>query len=71
MKLKDHLEQNNTPEALRARMRAHKVKSIVEYYLDSMTLREALTTLDDMLYKQFDSLPQAVIESKYNDIFER
>lgn len=69
-KLKDYLlEQSQaSPEALRRRL---MVQSIAEYYIETMTLREALASLEEQFVKQLDNMPTHVLQSEYAKIFER
>jgi hypothetical protein len=69
MKLKDHIEERETNAE--ARIRYLKTQSLVEYYIESMTLREALTTLEDILYKQYDNMPNEVLTKEYDKVFNR
>lgn len=69
MKLKDHIEERETNAE--ARIRHLKTQSLVEYYIESMTLREALTTLEDIMYKQYDMMPTEVLRQEYNKVFNR
>jgi len=69
MKLKDHLEERQTNAE--ARIRHLKTQSLVEYYIESMTLREALTTLEDILYRQYDNMPNEVLTKEYDKVFNR
>ena len=70
MKLKDHLmEQQEKPSE--GRIRRLMAKSLVEYYIEHMTLREALSALEDMYHIQYDNMPTEVLTKEYNKVFNR
>lgn len=70
MKIKDYLIEHSetSREARRRRLLA---QAIVEYQIECMTLREAQGTLEELLYKQVDTMPTDVLQSEYNKIFNR
>lgn len=69
-KLKDYLIEHSETSS-EARRRRLLAQSIVEYQMESMTLREALGTLEELLYKQVDIMPTQVLQLEYNKIFNR
>lgn len=70
MEMKEQvLEHAETPRE--AHVRLLMIQAIVEYHLEAMTLREAHTTLEGILFKQLDNMPPEVLKSKYDKIFNR
>lgn len=70
MKLKDYLEEQRETSS-EARRRHLLSQGIVEYYIESMTLREALGALEEMLHRQYDIMPTEVLQQEYDKIFNR
>ena len=70
MKIKDYLIEHSETSS-EARRRRLLAQAIVEYQMEGMTLREALGTIEELLYKQVDIMPTDVLQSEYDKIFNR
>lgn len=69
-KIKDHY-YNDAETHSEQLVRRLMVKQLAEYRVETTTLRELLTLLQEQVEKEYDNLPNAVLIEEYNKLFNR
>lgn len=69
-KIKDHY-YNDASTSSEPLIRHLMVKQLAEYRVETTTLRELLTALQEQAEKEYDNLPNAVLIAEYNKLFNR
>lgn len=69
-KIKDHY-YNDASTSSEPLVRRLMVKQLAEYRVETTTLRELLTALQEQAEKEYDNLPNAVLIAEYNKLFNR
>ena len=69
-KIKDHY-YNDATTSSEPLIRHLMVKQLAEYRVETTTLRELLTALQEQAEKEYDNLPNAVLIAEYNKLFNR
>lgn len=69
-KIKDHYYNDASPSS-EPLIRHLMVKQLAEYRVETTTLRELLTALQEQAEKEFDMLPNAILKQEYDKLFNR
>ena len=69
-KIKDHY-YNDASTSSEPLIRHLMVKQLAEYRVETTTLRELLTALQEQAEKEYDMLPTVILKQEYDKLFNR
>lgn len=69
-KIKDHY-YNDASTSSEPLIRHLMVKQLAEYRVETTTLRELLTALQEQAEKEYNMLPNAILKQEYDKLFNR
>ena len=69
-KIKDHY-YNDASTSSEPLIRHLMVKQLAEYRVETTTLRELLTALQEQAEKEYDMLPTVILKQDYDKLFNR
>lgn len=69
-KIKDYY-YNDADTSSSSRVRHLMIQQLAEYRMESTTLRELLTLLQEQLEKEYDRMPTSILRQEYNKLFNQ